>query len=1354
MEFPKKTDSPLIDITNMNLPSHLEDISQCPPMSYPGLVSPPKLSPMKPRTMKEYEEELSSLKKENFNCKIRIYFMEERLTQMFGIEDVDLLKANTELKVDRDCLQREVTEKDELIMQANKALHMLKEDHIADINKLKKQHCNIVSLLEEKIEKLEKQLQEQHNTILESTTRFDDSTAMYSAAFGINSRTALQNELENRVKDLQRDLIMEKDRSKTLEELVNKLKSDYMENQYNLSSVTAQLDSVSNKLENAKKEIEIKADSISNYDLKIHTLDLTIGKQEKNLIMKTEELKQKDNILSELNAKISTFKKQLMEVNGTASKDKKTIQKLETEVETITAENQKLKQQLNKPRRNQDPSPIRGVRDRSLGRRSADSQERDLIRQLKESNLKIDKLEDRLKIVLSKLQDSQKALSDKEQQFNRVNADYIKACGVMTELIRNNKQLTRENQDIRNKRDSKTGGQPNVQFPISQSSGQHEINHQLLEVNKFICGDVPISDKECQLQELMLELKDKEVIIKDFEERMSLLNGVESKDSFISALEAEVSDLKSQLSSVKKEDEEKKYILEDLEVKKKQIEQLNNELRKRTTNLQDLVNHELWDKNREIEKLNKQCKRQQMDIISLKQEINARDFNQLSSSLVMKEIQSGFIQEDFKENTIPDDVNILKEQLKDNVEEKRLLCRKVEELKERLRNTPERDCESRLVQSLKAQLLTAKQETEQAEKSKKELMNACALLTTRLQELADFLDSLLPSLGAKKRRIVEQAVQRSRELSRSLIIAADESQLHTSAWTDLQPSLFAPLLPDISTVDFWSGDDDIESLVGDIHNEPELIRLRSQVEILTQEVKQKDGELAKIQSENSINQNSVSKNSYNSVPIWGLNCLEPSRPGDLINLNSMCDNVDREKTDDSLLVTCDNKSDKIVVKSMTPPVKSSNIGKIVITSRKKSILVDGGEQVQGNNCLSESEVWSEPDRDVSKDRIGLNEEKTLTLRPPTWLHADSSDSSEHSPKSSSGGKRLSELRKLQNKVRVLEEMNEALREELTILHQLVPPSLISPNKEDKSTSIELMGDNSLSIPFHLLEEIRNQREKLEASLFHNDYIRRQLEFGLSSLKQGQIHSGNTDGTLKVKIDDLTIQLEKIRTRCQELEIKEKSIENKLEKEQAEWRNKESVLQCEIDKLQTIIQEKTNEILEKQCKLLEFENNSKQQSLEYEQKISEMNVLLLAEENKIQTLVKQIDEMNIERKQLAVDFETRNKELDRTKFQIEEYQIADKKNKQIQEELNSKLLVAIEEKNSFEAQATEFKEKWESCQEQAETTIAEIQGKLTEAEKASVALETGLRVQLEAATKQCSHFEMKLKDLDSVHKRSL
>lgn len=49
------------------------------------------------RTMKEYEDQLEALKKENFNLKLRIYFLEERM----GITSADenAIKKNIELKV-------------------------------------------------------------------------------------------------------------------------------------------------------------------------------------------------------------------------------------------------------------------------------------------------------------------------------------------------------------------------------------------------------------------------------------------------------------------------------------------------------------------------------------------------------------------------------------------------------------------------------------------------------------------------------------------------------------------------------------------------------------------------------------------------------------------------------------------------------------------------------------------------------------------------------------------------------------------------------------------------------------------------------------------------------------------------------------------------------------------------------------------------------------------------------------------------------------------------------------------------------------------------------------------------------
>lgn len=54
------------------------------------------------RTMKEYEDELSSLKKENFQLKLRIYLLEEENPARNGISfpDEDVIKTNVELKVD------------------------------------------------------------------------------------------------------------------------------------------------------------------------------------------------------------------------------------------------------------------------------------------------------------------------------------------------------------------------------------------------------------------------------------------------------------------------------------------------------------------------------------------------------------------------------------------------------------------------------------------------------------------------------------------------------------------------------------------------------------------------------------------------------------------------------------------------------------------------------------------------------------------------------------------------------------------------------------------------------------------------------------------------------------------------------------------------------------------------------------------------------------------------------------------------------------------------------------------------------------------------------------------------------
>ena len=54
-----------------------------------------RMSPIRAHTMKDIEQQLSDLKKENFNLKLRIYFLEERQERKWDADGEDLIKTVT-----------------------------------------------------------------------------------------------------------------------------------------------------------------------------------------------------------------------------------------------------------------------------------------------------------------------------------------------------------------------------------------------------------------------------------------------------------------------------------------------------------------------------------------------------------------------------------------------------------------------------------------------------------------------------------------------------------------------------------------------------------------------------------------------------------------------------------------------------------------------------------------------------------------------------------------------------------------------------------------------------------------------------------------------------------------------------------------------------------------------------------------------------------------------------------------------------------------------------------------------------------------------------------------------------------
>ncbi|XP_054614134.1 LOW QUALITY PROTEIN: CDK5 regulatory subunit-associated protein 2 [Dunckerocampus dactyliophorus] len=108
---------------DMNGSCALPDSMNADSMTAPSF--PGQMSPIKALTMKDYENQITALKKENFNLKLRIYFMEERMQQKCDDSTEDIFKTNIELKVELESMKREMAEKQELLVSASKALESL-----------------------------------------------------------------------------------------------------------------------------------------------------------------------------------------------------------------------------------------------------------------------------------------------------------------------------------------------------------------------------------------------------------------------------------------------------------------------------------------------------------------------------------------------------------------------------------------------------------------------------------------------------------------------------------------------------------------------------------------------------------------------------------------------------------------------------------------------------------------------------------------------------------------------------------------------------------------------------------------------------------------------------------------------------------------------------------------------------------------------------------------------------------------------------------------------------------------------------------------------------------------------------
>ncbi|TRZ02424.1 hypothetical protein DNTS_034473 [Danionella cerebrum] len=121
-----------------------------------------KSSVLQSHSLREFEQHLNDLKKENFSLKLRIYFLEERFLQKFeDSSSEDVHRTNIELKVEVESLKQELKERQEQLDKALSTAETLSNQNEVEVQRRHEEQQQEIGHMQEILETKIQVLQEE-----------------------------------------------------------------------------------------------------------------------------------------------------------------------------------------------------------------------------------------------------------------------------------------------------------------------------------------------------------------------------------------------------------------------------------------------------------------------------------------------------------------------------------------------------------------------------------------------------------------------------------------------------------------------------------------------------------------------------------------------------------------------------------------------------------------------------------------------------------------------------------------------------------------------------------------------------------------------------------------------------------------------------------------------------------------------------------------------------------------------------------------------------------------------------------------------------------------------------------------
>ncbi|KAJ4135907.1 hypothetical protein NW768_003509 [Fusarium equiseti] len=310
-------------------------------------------------SLREQENVIDRIEKENFGLKLKIHFLEEALRKAGPGFSEAALKENTELKVDKVTMQRELHKYKKHLTTAEKDLESYRQQMLEVQEKAKRKYANqgnqaemdkLQRLLEDReadIEDLQQQLRQQKGN-KDQVEKLQDDIGDLEA--DIQEKDRQLTEREDEIEDL-------KDQMEALKEQTTEAEEKTKDAQRKMVALEEkaqhndELDDAKDTIQNLERNIRRLEEQVKDTKAKMEEAMAEKDRAENNLEELQEDMANKSHVTKGLSRQIEEKVARLQEELDQAGEDYATLEKEHNEV---TQENNSLQSTVKELRKSQE----------------------------------------------------------------------------------------------------------------------------------------------------------------------------------------------------------------------------------------------------------------------------------------------------------------------------------------------------------------------------------------------------------------------------------------------------------------------------------------------------------------------------------------------------------------------------------------------------------------------------------------------------------------------------------------------------------------------------------------------------------------------------------------------------------------------------------------------------------------------------------------------------------------------------------------------------------------------------------------------------------------------------------------